>query len=115
MMFFLFTIIIVVCVGTNLLLWMLMFTILSDRDKYKESAYKYCKKCEHLERLIHELERKFSFSYIHGSTKVYSSYSTSSNDIIKDALRIAIKYSHPDNGGTSEDFIRFKDALDNMK
>ena len=92
-----------------------MFTILSDRDKYKESAIKYYKKCERLERFVHELERKFSLSYIHGSTNIQSNHSLSSDDIIKDALRIAIKYSHPDNGGTSEDFIRFKEALDNMK
>lgn len=32
-------------------------------------------------------------------------------DTILDALKIAMKQSHPDNGGSSEDFIRFREAL----
>lgn len=114
MMFFLFTICIASCTGINFLLWLLLFSIRNDRDRYKDTACKYYNKCKHLERLIHELERNFHFSYIHGSTNIWSTNSTQSNEIIKDALKIAIKHSHPDNGGSSEDFIRFKNALDNM-
>lgn len=33
------------------------------------------------------------------------------DDTILDALKIAMKQSHPDNGGSSEDFIRFREAL----
>ena len=33
------------------------------------------------------------------------------DDTVLDALKIAMKQSHPDNGGSSEDFIRFREAL----
>ena len=33
------------------------------------------------------------------------------DSVVLDALKIAMKQSHPDNGGSSEDFIRFREAL----
>lgn len=33
------------------------------------------------------------------------------DDTVLDALKIAMKQSHPDNGGSSDDFIRFREAL----
>lgn len=41
----------------------------------------------------------------------HSEFKNSIDDTVLDALKIAMKQSHPDNGGSSDDFIRFREAL----
>lgn len=43
-----------------------------------------------------------------------SSYSNSNKEI-KEAVFYAVKKSHPDNGGSSKDFIKFKKLYDSLK
>lgn len=37
------------------------------------------------------------------------------NDNIIEAVKYAVKKSHPDNGGNTEDFIKFKKCLDTLE
>lgn len=37
------------------------------------------------------------------------------NNDIQDAVKYAMKYAHPDNGGSSEDFQRFRRLYESMK
>lgn len=37
------------------------------------------------------------------------------NNDIEDAVKYAMKYAHPDNGGSSEDFQRFRRLYESMK
>lgn len=38
-----------------------------------------------------------------------------SNKEVLDAVKYAVKYSHPDNGGNQNDFIKFKRVYDKLK
>lgn len=70
------------------------------------------------ENIIKELKQLLRDQYIKNqfnNTFIRSSDTTINNDIIQDALKIAMIQSHPDNGGCAEEFIRFKDALDKLK
>lgn len=70
------------------------------------------------ENNIKELKQLLRDQYIKNqfnNTFIRSSDTTINNDIIQDALKIAMIQSHPDNGGCAEEFIRFKDALDKLK
>ena len=67
---------------------------------------------------IKELKQLLRDQYIKNqfnNTFIRSSDTTINNDIIQDALKMAMIQSHPDNGGCAEEFIRFKDALDKLK
>lgn len=67
---------------------------------------------------IRELQQLLRDQYIKNQfndTFIRSSDTTINNDVIQDALKIAMIQSHPDNGGCAEEFIRFKDALDKLK
>ena len=64
-----------------------------------------------LQQLLRTEHMKNQFN----STFIKSSDTTINNEIIQDALKIAMIQSHPDNGGCAEEFIRFKDALDKLK
>lgn len=43
-----------------------------------------------------------------------SSYSSTDKDVL-DAVRYAVKKSHPDNGGNVDDFIKFNECLKKIK
>ena len=67
---------------------------------------------------IKELKQLLRDQYIKNqfnNTFIRPSDTTINNDIIQDALKMAMIQSHPDNGGCAEEFIRFKDALDKLK
>lgn len=83
-------------------------------DDYNKLMHNYKVAKNH----IRELQQLLRDQYIKNefnNTFIKSSDTTINNDIIQDALKIAMIQSHPDNGGCAEEFIRFKDALDKLK
>ena len=67
---------------------------------------------------IKELQQLLRYQYINNqfnNTFIRSSDTTINNDIIQDALKIAMIQSHPDNGGNEDDFIRFREAYNKYK
>lgn len=75
--------------------------------KYNDLVTKY----NAANRIIRSLKDAFQFSQSRNSFTQSSLNIDSVDDTIVDALKIAMKQSHPDNGGSSEDFIRFREAL----
>ena len=74
--------------------------------KYNDLAIKYSIADRTIRSLIDALKHsEFKNSFIR------SLNIDSVDDTVLDALKIAMKQSHPDNGGSSEDFIRFREAL----
>ena len=70
------------------------------------------------ENNIRELKQLLRDQYIKNqfnNTFIRSFDSTINNDIIQDALKIAMIQSHPDNGGNGADFIRFREAYNKYK
>lgn len=74
--------------------------------KYNDLAIKY----SIADRTIRSLKDALKHSEFKNSF-IQSLNTDSVDDTVLDALKIAMKQSHPDNGGSSEDFIRFREAL----
>lgn len=64
-----------------------------------------------LKQLLRDQWIKYQFN----NTFIRSSDTTINNEIIQDALKIAMIQSHPDNGGNKDDFIRFREAYNKYK
>lgn len=92
--------------------------LLDDYNKlmhnYKAAKHNY-KAAKHHIRGLEQLLRDQYIKNQFNNTFIRQSDTTINNDIIQDALKIAMIQSHPDNGGCAEEFIRFKDALDKLK
>ena len=83
-------------------------------EDYKKLKHDYKAAKNH----IRELEQLLRDQYIKNqfnNTFIRSSDTTIGNDIIQDALKIAMIQSHPDNGGNNDDFIRFREAYNKYK
>lgn len=83
-------------------------------DDYNKLMHNYKAAKNH----IRELEQLLRDQYMKNefiNTFIRSSDTTIDNDIIQDALKIAMIQSHPDNGGNKDDFIRFREAYNNYK
>ena len=83
-------------------------------DDYNKLMHNYKAAKNH----IRELEQLLRDQYIKNqsnNTFIRSSDTTINNDIIQDALKIAMIQSHPDNGGNKDDFIRFRQAYNKYK
>lgn len=74
-------------------------------DDYNKLMHNYKAAKHHIRGLEQLLRDQFNNTFIRQSD------TTINTDIIQDALKIAMIQSHPDNGGSSEDFIRFREAL----
>lgn len=74
--------------------------------KYNDLANKY----SIADRTVRSLKDALKHSEFKNSF-IQSLNTDSVDDTVLDALKIAMKQSHPDNGGSSEDFIRFREAL----
>lgn len=74
--------------------------------KYNYLAIKYST----AESTIRSLKDQLKYSEFK-NTSIRSLNTDSVDDTVLDALKIAMKQSHPDNGGSSDDFIRFREAL----
>ncbi len=83
-------------------------------EDYKKLKHDY-KAAKHHIRGLEQLLRDQYIKNQLNNTFIRQSDTTINNDIIQDALKIAMIQSHPDNGGCAEEFIRFKDALDKLK
>ena len=83
-------------------------------DDYNKLMHNY-KAGKHHIRGLEQLLRDQYINNQFNNTFIRSSDTTINNDIIQDALKIAMIQSHPDNGGCAEEFIRFKGALDKLK
>lgn len=79
-------------------------------DDYNKLMHNY-KAAKHHIRGLEQLLRDQYIKNQFNNTFMRSSDTTINTDIIQDALKIAMIQSHPDNGGSSEDFIRFREAL----
>lgn len=79
--------------------------------KYNDLAIKYSIADRTIRSLKDALKHsEFKNSFFKNSF-IQSLNIDSVDDTVLDALKIAMKQSHPDNGGSSEDFIRFREAL----
>lgn len=83
-------------------------------DNYNKLMHNYKAAKKHI-RGLEQLLRDQYINNQFNNTFIRSSDTTINNDVIQDALKIAMIQSHPDNGGCAEEFIRFKDALDKLK
>ena len=104
-----------------LLISLLFFELLSISDKNKEIRMLEIK----LKVLNAELDvvndiadyyyKSMQFNY----NATYSTHQTkkqnTNNSQILDAIKYAMKKSHPDNGGNAEDFKKFRDLYNSMK
>ena len=72
-----------------------------------------CKKeeCEALEYLAMRYRNLYRKSLL--TTPSFNS--NNNNKDVLDAIKIAIKVSHPDNGGRSEDFIKYRNLYNKIK
>ena len=83
-------------------------------DDYNKLMHNYKAAKNH----IRELQQLLRDQYIKNefnNTFIRPSDTTINNDIIQDALKIAMIQSHPDNGGDKDDFIRFREAYNKYK
>lgn len=75
--------------------------------KYNDLVTKYNTATRTVRSLEDALKHsEFKNSFIQSSLNI-----DSVDDTVLDALKLAMKQSHPDNGGSSDDFIRFREAL----
>lgn len=78
--------------------------------KYDDLDHRYMRAREEIQRLQfmlrHQIYTEDVWSPLHNSND------STQDDVILDALKLAVKTTHPDNGGNSDDFIRFKRAYD---
>ena len=91
---------------------------ITSSNKYNDLINDYRRlKCVHnaTKYLIEELQRNQHMKDQFNSTFKKSSDKIVCNDTIKDALKIAMIQSHPDNGGNKDDFIRFREAYNTYK
>lgn len=58
---------------------------------------------------------KAQYEYMRNTLETIDKYKVNNNQQIIDAIKYAIKKSHPDNGGNAEDFKKFRDLYNSMK
>ena len=93
-----------------LLLAWLFFDLLSDKNK-------------EIERLKFNIgllkgrvnSYKAQYDYLKNTVNAIDKYKVNNNQQILDAIKYAMKKSHPDNGGNAEDFKKFRDLYNSMK
>lgn len=96
-----------------LLIAFLFFELLSISDKNKE--------IEILKSDIGLLNSRVSFykaqyDFLKNTINTMDNYNkVGNNQQIIDAIKYAMKKSHPDNGGKAEDFKKFRDLYNSMK
>lgn len=78
--------------------------ILKDRLKTSENHIDWL---DHSNKLLHLKLKMYKERYYTNNPEF--------TDDIKDAVKYAMKYAHPDNGGSSEDFQKFRKLYESMK
>ena len=53
--------------------------------------------------------------FLKNTVNIIDKYKVNNNHQIIDAIKYAMKKSHPDNGGNAEDFKKFRDLYNSMK
>ena len=53
--------------------------------------------------------------FLKNTVNIIDKYKVGNNQQIIDAIKYAMKKSHPDNGGNAEDFKKFRDLYNSMK
>ena len=53
--------------------------------------------------------------FLKNTVNIIDKYKVGNNQQIIDAIKYAMKKSHPDNGGNAEDFKKFRDLYNNIK
>ena len=95
-----------------LLIAFLFFGLLYISDKNKE--------IESLKFDIGLLKNRISsykvqYDYLKNMVNTIDKYKVNNNQQILDAIKYAMKKSHPDNGGNAEDFKKFRELYNSMK
>ena len=81
------------------------------RVEYDYLDHRYMRAREEIQRLNFMMRHKIYAEDVWSSSNA-TNKSTQDDDVLLDALKLAVKTTHPDNGGNSNDFIRFKKAYD---
>lgn len=86
------------------------------RTKIERALYDgACRQRDHAEEMYHVAEQR-AIMYKNKYQTAMSLYSTQEIPAgTLDAVRYAVKKSHPDNGGKAEDFIKFNEILKQLK
>lgn len=58
---------------------------------------------------------KAQYDYLKNTVNIIDKYKVNNSQQILEAIKYAMKKSHPDNGGNAEDFKKFRDLYNNMK
>lgn len=58
---------------------------------------------------------KAQYEYMRNALETIDKYKVNNNQQIIEAIKYAMKKSHPDNGGNAEDFKKFRDLYNSMK
>ena len=82
--------------------------------KYDDLDHRYMRATEEIQRLNFMIRHKVYTEDVWSSLNAANN-STQDHDVILDALKLAVKTTHPDNGGSSNDFIRFRKAYNKYK
>lgn len=96
-----------------LLIAFLFFELLSISDKNKEiESLKF--DIELLKGRVNSYKAQYDF--LRNTINTMNNYKeVGNNQQIIDAIKYAMKKSHPDNGGNAEDFKKFRDLYNSMK
>lgn len=78
-------------------------------------AYGSKKKIEMLEINLRQAKDRIIALQIRNTLLEANSSKKKYDDNIKDAVFVAMKSSHPDNGGKQEDFVKFRKMYESMK
>lgn len=58
---------------------------------------------------------KAQYDFLKNTVNTIDKYKVNNNHQILEAVKYAMKKSHPDNGGNAEDFKKFRDLYNSMK
>lgn len=106
--------------GTNMSLLLIIVVLAMALFCMWELLINKKNKIEALEVDISTLEHRIDSyrianDFLKNTVNIIDKYKVNNNHQIIDAIKYAMKKSHPDNGGNAEDFKKFRDLYNSMK
>lgn len=106
--------------GTNMSLLLIIVVLAMALFCMWELLIDKKNKIEALEVDISTLEHRIDSyrianDFLKNTVNIIDKYKVNNNQQIIDAIKYAMKKSHPDNGGNAEDFKKFRDLYNSMK
>ena len=106
--------------GTNMSLLLIIVVLAMALFCMWELLIDKKNKIEALEVDISTLEHRIDSyrianDFLKNTVNIIDKYKVNNNHQIIDAIKYAMKKSHPDNGGNAEDFKKFRDLYNSMK